>query len=126
MSSEVPGSDPVIAVAQFAPGTDCSSNLERMHELAQKARVQGASLVVFPEYSSYFAKAIGRDYVDAAQSLDGPFVTGLIEMSDDLGLYVVAGLVERLGSVAAAAEHFANTLVAIAPRRGVIAKYRKL
>ncbi|MCU1535463.1 MAG: carbon-nitrogen hydrolase family protein [Glaciihabitans sp.] len=116
-------SHPVIAVCQFAPGTDWQENLATIRALAGEAVDQGASLVVFPEYSSYFAARLGRDYVDAAQPINGPFVSGMADVARDLGIHLVAGLVERLETDA---DHFANTLVALAPDGTLAAKYRKL
>ena len=111
-----------IAVAQFAPTTDAGTNLARIGELATTAVGRGAQLVVFPEYSSYFAPVLGQDFVDAAQALDGPFVRGLRELATQLHIHVVAGLVERIDEPA----RFSNTLVAVSPAGDLIATYRKL
>ncbi len=52
-----------IAVAQFAPGVDDAENLATITALAQRAVERGASLVVFPEYSSHFSADAGHDWV---------------------------------------------------------------
>jgi deaminated glutathione amidase len=111
-----------IAVAQFAPGTDVAANLARIRELATTAVARGARLVVFPEYSSYFAARLGQDFVDAAQSLDGEFVAGIRALAADLGIPLVVGLVEKVDE----ASRFSNTLVAVSPGGDILATYRKL
>lgn len=111
-----------VAVAQFAPAEDKESNLTQMRQLATDAAARGAKLVVFPEYSSYFTPSLGRSSVDAAEPLDGPFVAALEALAKVLDIHIVAGLLET----GADDDHFRNTLVAVDPRGGRIAKYRKL
>jgi predicted amidohydrolase len=111
-----------IAVAQFAPSTDAGANLEAIRDLATTAVSRGARLVVFPEYSSYFEPTLGRAFVDAAQPLDGPFVAGIRAIAADLGVWVVAGVAERIDEPA----RFSNTLIAMSPGGEVAASYRKL
>jgi predicted amidohydrolase len=82
----------VIAVAQFAPGTDKAGNLAVIRELATTATSRGARLVVFPEYSSYFTAGLGEQSVAAAEPLDGQFVTGLSAIAGELGAHLVAGM----------------------------------
>ncbi len=112
----------VIAVAQFAPGVDAQANLEGIRELTAKAAARGAGLVVFPEYSSYFAPELGPDFVAAAEPIDGPFVGALRRLAAESGLHIVAGLVESIDETA----RFSNTVVAISPEAGLVASYRKL
>ena len=111
-----------IAVAQFAPTTDGAVNLAGIRELATTAVGRGAKLVVFPEYSSYFASALGQDFVDAAQPLDGQFVAGIRALAAELDAHIVVGLVERIDEAA----RFSNTLVAVSPAGDLVATYRKL
>jgi len=111
-----------IAVAQFAPGPDSASNLAQMRTLATTAAARGAALVVFPEYSSYFTPVMGQDWVDAAQPIDGEFAAGVAALAADLGVHVVAGMLERRDETA----RFSNTLVAFDSTGTLVAKYRKL
>jgi len=113
--------DSAIAVAQFAPGDDSAANLATITRLAEAAVSRGASLVVFPEYSSYFTPTMGRDWVDAAQPLDGEFVTGLAALSARLGIHLVAGVLESTGDP----DRLSNTLVAFEHGERV-AVYRKI
>ncbi|TAJ49830.1 MAG: carbon-nitrogen hydrolase family protein [Herbiconiux sp.] len=111
-----------VAVAQFAPGADTGANIDTIARLAAVARDRGASLVVFPEYSSYFVDPLGPALVEHAEALDGPFVTALTEIAADLDVHLIAGLVATAGDPA----KFANVLVAVSPVDGLIASYSKL
>jgi predicted amidohydrolase len=111
-----------IAVAQFAPVNDAVANLASIRDLTETAVARGAALVVFPEYASFFRAELGQDFVDAAESLDGPFVAGLSALARECGVHLVAGLVEKTADDS----RFSNTLVAIDPTGALIATYRKL
>ena len=112
---------PLLAVAQFAPGTDTAENLESIASLAERAVARGATLTVFPEYSSYFSPEMGPAWVSAAQPLDGEFVTGLAAIAKRLGIHLVAGFIET-----ADATRVSNTVVAVTPTGAIAAEYRKL
>jgi predicted amidohydrolase len=111
-----------LAVAQFVPGDDKADNLARIRQLATDAAARGAKLVVFPEYSSYFTPAFGQHSVAASETLDGPFVAALEAIAKVLDIHLVAGMLETAGD----GDHFRNTIVAVDPQGGRIAKYRKL
>jgi predicted amidohydrolase len=111
-----------IAVAQFAPAADVAANLATVGAMARKAAARGARLIVFPEYSSYFAPKLGPDFVAAAQPIDGPFIDGLRAVAAELAIHIVVGLVETIDDPA----RFSNTLVALTPDGDVVATYRKL
>jgi predicted amidohydrolase len=124
-----------IAVAQFAPGADIAANIAEMTRLAETAALRGASLVVFPEYSMFFAGALGPDWVGAAQSVDGAFASALASLSARLGIHVVAGMLEQSDGdvgVDGASERtdergrFFNTLVVFSPTGARVAQYRKI
>ena len=110
----------LIAVAQFAPGDDREANLAAMELFATEAVARGASLVVFPEYSSFFEPELGDASVAAAETLDGEFVTGLAAFAQRMGIHVVAGMLESAG------DKVSNTLVALSPAGAIEATYRKL
>jgi predicted amidohydrolase len=110
----------LLAVAQFAPGDDRDRNLAIIEEFATEAVSRGASLVVFPEYSSFFEAELGDASVAAAEALDGMFVTGLAAIAQRLGIHVVAGMLESAGP------KVSNTLVAVDPSGALVATYRKL
>lgn len=108
-----------MGVAQFVPDADSAGNLAQIAGLAEVAADRGARLIVFPEYSSYFAARLGPDTIRHAEALDGPFVTALTGLAARLGVHITAGLVERAG------DKVANTAVTV-NRDGVLAVSGKL
>ena len=110
-----------IAVAQFAPDDDQEANLVCIRDLATLAVERGATLVVFPEYSSFFTSQLGPQTVAAAQPLDGDFVSGLEVIAKVLGVHIVAGMLE----IAPGGRAY-NTLVVLDPHGALVATYRKL
>jgi predicted amidohydrolase len=120
---ETPAGPVAIAVAQFAPGDDEAKNLDTIRRLAEDAASRGALLVVFPEYSSYFTPDLGPDWPEHAQTLHGPFVRALAEIAAELGIHLVAGMIEL---VPGETDRVANTLVAVDAAGEVVAHYRKM
>lgn len=120
---ETPAGPVAIAVAQFAPGDDEAKNLDTIRSLAEDAASRGALLVVFPEYSSYFTPQLGSDWPEHAQTLHGPFVRALAEIAAELGIHLVAGMIEL---VPGETDRVANTLVAVDAAGAVVAHYRKM
>ncbi len=112
----------LVAVAQFAPGPDREANLATIRRLVADAVGRGAGLVVLPEYSSWFSPELGPDWLEQGEPLDGAFVTALGALADEHGVHLVAGMIES----ADAPGRVRNTLVALAPGRGLVATYRKL
>lgn len=129
VSDSSPGSRPdadagavAIAVAQFLPGADSAANLDRIRVLANEAAARGARLIVFPEYSSFFTPQLGPQSIAAAESLDGPFATGLAHLAAELGVYIVAGMLEEtMGG-----ERCYNAVLALGPTGERLAVYRKI
>jgi predicted amidohydrolase len=111
-----------VAVAQFAPGDDTEANLRSIRDLATEAVERGASLVVFPEYSSYFTAQLGAHSVAAAEPLDGAFVDGISVIATVLGVHIVAGMLEATDDP----NRLSNTLIAVNQHGALVAKYRKL
>lgn len=110
-----------IAIAQFAPVADRAANLERIAEMTADAAAQGARVVVFPEYSSYFIDPFDASLSVNAEPLDGPFVVALTALAAHHEITVVAGLLER----AADGARVRNTVVAVSGE-GLRAHYRKM
>jgi len=111
-----------VAVAQFAPGDDKAENLSAITRLAERAASRGASLVVFPEYSSYFSEPFGAGFLEKAEPIDGDFVTHLSALSQRLQIHIVAGMIETTDR----GDRFSNTVVAVSPQGAAVASYRKL
>ncbi|UOQ88676.1 carbon-nitrogen hydrolase family protein [Agromyces endophyticus] len=115
------GGDLGVAVAQFAPVSDVAANLETIERLARTAVERGARLVVLPEYSMFFTPELGQEMADAAEPLDGAFVRALGALAGDLGVHLVAGMLEQTDD----AVRFSNTLVAVDDDGRLVARYRK-
>jgi predicted amidohydrolase len=84
-----------VAAAQFEPRpADVRGNISRAIELAARAGVQGADLVVLPELGTtgYYMFDMFRDL---AEPLDGPTVTIMTELASRWDFHVVVGLAER-------------------------------
>ncbi|TFD68896.1 carbon-nitrogen hydrolase family protein [Cryobacterium ruanii] len=111
-----------VAVAQFAPTADRARNRAVLRQLATTAAARGAHLVVFPEYSAFFEPNLGASFVAAAEALDGEFVTALAGLAVELGVHIVAGMIETCEDPT----RFSNTLVAVDPTGRLVASYRKL
>lgn len=109
-----------VAVVQFSPTDDAAVNREAVADWARRAAQSGAGLVVFPEYSSFFVPELGPRVVDSAESIDGEFVGALAELARELGIHLVAGMLEK-----ADAGRAYNTAIALSPQGEVVARYRK-
>ncbi|GAA2462999.1 carbon-nitrogen hydrolase family protein [Agromyces soli] len=109
-----------VAVAQFAPMADVVANLEQIERLARLAAARGAKLVVLPEYAMFFTPELGHEMAEAAEPIDGPFVGAFSALAGQLGVHLVAGMLERRDD-----GRFSNTLVAADADGTVVARYRK-
>ncbi|QPZ39665.1 carbon-nitrogen hydrolase family protein [Paramicrobacterium chengjingii] len=110
-----------VAVAQFAPTPDIDANLATIRSFSIRAAERGASVIVFPEYSSYFVNPMDDSFARHAQGLDGPFVRSLEALASELSVHIVAGLVETTDDP----RRFSNTAVAVGPEEETVAVYRK-
>ncbi|MGW9350527.1 carbon-nitrogen hydrolase family protein [Nocardiopsis flavescens] len=109
-----------VAVAQFAPTEDKAANLAEIELLLREAAGRGARLVVLPEYAVFTAPAMDDRFVDAAETLDGPTVARLRELTAELGVFAVAGINETAEN-----GRIHNTLVGLGEGE-VRAVYRKV
>jgi predicted amidohydrolase len=81
-----------MSVAQFAPTDDKSQNIETIRMLAARASAENSRILVAPEASLFHPKQPStQEVIDAAEPLDGPFVTALAEISAEYGLLIAAG-----------------------------------
>lgn len=110
-----------VGVAQFSPTADAAANLDTIAGLVRTATDRGATVVVFPEYSSYFVDPFDESLAAHAQDIDGPFTQGLRALAAERSATIVAGLLERAGD----GRRVRNTVVAV-DASGVVARYRKL
>lgn len=79
-----------LAAVQITSGPDIDQNLALAQERIREAASKGAQLIVLPEATSH---AFGAGRLDTqAQELDGPFATGIQQLAQELGVYVVVGM----------------------------------
>ena len=85
-----------IAVAQIGSGENKEMNRYMIERLAWSASEAGADMLFLPEYAMFCA---GSDRtarnMEAAEPLDGPFVTALSELAAGQGLWICAGMYEQ-------------------------------
>lgn len=110
-----------IALAQMQCRTDPAENLKIAQTMCAAAASGQARLIAFPEMFMALPQA-GRNLSEIAQGLDGDFVEGLKDLAAGCGLFVAAGLWERVEGQ----QRVANTLVVVSPAREWVAVYRKL
>ncbi len=85
-----------VSLAQFGACEDKRHNLCKIQDYAQKAKAFGASMLFLPEYSMFYAKMNRRSQnIQAAEPLDGPFVSALSQIARRYGLWLAAGMYER-------------------------------
>ena len=83
-----------VTVVQWQPSEDPTSNRERISAHVETAATAGSTLVVFPEYAHRHFANPEPAWTAAAESLDGPFVTGLQTIAGTSGVTIVAGVLE--------------------------------
>lgn len=108
------------AVVQFSPGKNKGENLDAIEHHLRAASAEGVRLAVLPEFAIYTAPVMGQEFVDAAESVDGPSIRRLQELSTELKIAIVAGMNET-----ADGKRIHNTLVGIDGGE-TVAVYRKV
>jgi len=114
-----------VGAAQFEHRDgDKAYNLARIRDLAGRAAAQGAEMVCFHECSvtGYtFLRRLEREALSrlAEPVPGGPATAALIETARELGVLVMAGLIEAEG------DRLYNTCVTVGPE-GFITRFRKL
>ncbi|MEV5324322.1 deaminated glutathione amidase [Nonomuraea sp. NPDC052634] len=112
--------DLTIAVGQFASSEDWTANLKTCKEMIDGAVAGRADLLVLPEGSLALFVDEPVRIREAAQPLDGPFVTGLVEHTRGSSTTVIAGV-----HVPAGDGRVSNVLVAARDGR-IVGTYVKL
>lgn len=108
-----------VAVAQLAPGPDRAQNIQRTIDMIREAAGQGVELVVLPELCTSPYLLVGDALDEWAEDIpDGLAVQRWLREARWLGLYLVAGLLERAG------DSYFNTAVVLGPQ-GLVSRYRK-
>ena len=129
---------PRVAVVQAASVPfDPAATVQKAERLIAQCAARGVELALFPEaFVGCYPKGLGfgavvgrrtgpgRDlyarYFEAAVSLDGPEVAALVRASAEHGVFVVIGVIERLGAT------LYCTALMIDPQAGLAGLHRKL
>ena len=108
-----------VAVAQLAPEFDPTRNVEKTLDAMREAAGRGAKLVVLPEMCLSPYQLEGEPLERWAQEIPGGMsVQRWLRESKALGIYVVAGLLERAGA------DYYSTAAVLGPQ-GFLSCYRK-
>lgn len=83
-----------VTAFQWQPGDNPDDNLRDIARHACVASDAGSTLVVFPAYSHRHLVTRQLAWTAASESLDGPFVPGPRGIAADLGVTLVAGIIE--------------------------------
>jgi predicted amidohydrolase len=122
MRTSAEGTLPATAISleQTAPSPeDRPGNVAEIHRRLDRAIQRGADIVVFPELAhSGYIVAPGV-VAAAAETVDGPFVSGLVDRLRGTDTLVAAGMCEKEGN------SYFNTVVVLG-QDGVLLRYRKV
>lgn len=103
---------------------DKAANYQRAEGLIRRVADQGAQIVCTHEgflegYVVYQEENTPERFLEIAEPLDGPYVQRLRTLSDELNIYLAAGLAER------DVEQVYNTVVFLGPQGQMVGRYRK-
>jgi predicted amidohydrolase len=113
-----------VGLAQYGATEDKAANLARALDVAADAGRRGVQLLVFPEvFMHRWTGAAEATPAEIAETLDGPFSTGVAEAARANRLYLVMGLAERAPGEPYRAY---NTAVLFSPAGEHLAVYRKV
>jgi predicted amidohydrolase len=85
-----------VALAQTAVTGDKAANLDAIASFTALAARRRARLAVFPEASMYHFGRPHDPLAPAGESLDGPFVSALAALARLHGIWLIAGMFERI------------------------------
>jgi predicted amidohydrolase len=111
-----------LALAQIScKREDKEANIKKMETLVNKAKKQGANLIIFPELS--LTGYVVRDQIyELAETIPGPSVKALEDIARKTNSYIIFGMPELSQKTKAT---LYNAAVLIGPE-GLIGKYRKM
>jgi predicted amidohydrolase len=111
-----------LALAQIScKRGDKTANIKKMETLANKAKKQGANLIIFPELS--LTGYVVRDQIyELAETIPGSSVKALENIARKTNLHIIFGMPELSEKTKAT---LYNAAVLIGPE-GLIGKYRKM
>lgn len=115
-----------VVMAQLGSTDDKQVNLRKAEKALEDAtRVYGADLVVFPEaYMSYFIVGTPREVkLNDAETIQGPFVSGMCDLARKYGVWVIFGMRERTED--AQDDRVYNSVVLVDSSGAIVNTYRK-
>lgn len=117
----------LIAAAQLRASAHPDENLAKAQSALRRAVARGAKLIIFPEVFMAWLSP-GNFKATAArsvsQSLDGPFVRGLMQEARQQGVWVIAGMLETAEGAENIDKTY-NTTVVINDQGQLVTSYRK-
>lgn len=111
-----------LALAQMSSKRENKAeNLAKIEAITQKAKAQGADLVIFPELS--LTGYVIRDQLyELAETIPGPSTQRIEQLAKDTHMHIIFGMPELSEKTRAT---IFNTAVFVGPE-GLIGKYRKM
>ena len=114
---------------QFAAGPEPEANLRQVGELVRRARDAGADFIMTPEASNLIES--GRRRRDKARhEADDPFLAGMRELAQELGVWLLLGslVIDPAGESGAdpGEERLANRSFLVDAAGGIVARYDKI
>lgn len=103
----------IIALAQCGSTEIPENNLKIAAQFMCAAQKKNASIIVFPEYFMIPYTASQHQYVTAAQSLDGSFVTLMGKLAKEHHLWCIFGISEKREACDLCPDKCYNTLVVL-------------
>lgn len=118
-----------VALIQTNPGADKAANVNQAVEMVRSAAEAGATLVALPEAFMYRGSDV-EHRMSNAETMPGPLSEQLASLSEELGIYLLAGSYPELpGPDDAPLEddrRTYNTSQFFGPTGELLAKYRKI
>jgi predicted amidohydrolase len=118
-----------VALVQMAPvHLDKSANVEKMVAFIREAAAEGAKLIAFPElivtgYVLPYDSTEKHRFYEISETVPGPTTERISALSEELGVHIVFGMVERASSLPTPDMY--NASVMTGPS-GFIASHRKV
>lgn len=110
-----------IGLIQMDTGSDPETSFLQAEAMIEKAKAQGAELVILPEHSD----AIGKKEKDYAQPVPGAVSDAYGKLAEKYGIYLHCGSITEAGPEEACEKTY-NTSILFSPKGEVIQTYRKI
>ncbi len=111
----------VAAVVQMTTTDDRAANRDTAERLVRRAAGLGAQVVALPEMWPYIGRTANQ--AENAETLDGPLVTAMRSLAEELGITLFGGTFAETSSVPGKVH---NTAFVAGPDGALLASYRKI